>query len=172
MDFERNIGQLHKLHEQISAQPSVQANTVDFWLDSFLRWQNATAPPPGALVANDVSAQYKQNTSQAKGDKDFVIAGLNNSSDVIGDIDVIQNNSGQEGQSPSATGGGTYPVQPAGLLQNMLHFLTTDNGRVYWRFIKFDNIKQPTQIVVRFLGIKCFMSKYMACGKLKKYFYI
>jgi len=172
MDFERNIGQLHKLHEQISAQPSVQANTVDFWLDSFLRWQNATAPPPGALVANDVSAQYNHNTSQAKDVKDFVIAGLNNSSDVIGDIDVIQNNSGQEGQSPSATGGGTYPVQPAGLLQNMLHFLTTDNGRVYWRFIKFDNIKQPTQIVVRFLGIKCFMSKYMACGKFKKYFYI
>ncbi|WAR23969.1 PTHD3-like protein [Mya arenaria] len=33
-------------------------------------------------------------------------------------------------------------------LSKLLYFMTTNNGRVYWRYLKFDNMKQPTRIMV------------------------
>ncbi|XP_052274727.1 patched domain-containing protein 3-like isoform X2 [Dreissena polymorpha] len=44
------------------------------------------------------------------------------------------------------------------LLLQLLYFLTTDNGRVYWRFLRFDNMTKPTKILasaLTFRHIKC-----------------
>jgi hypothetical protein len=34
------------------------------------------------------------------------------------------------------------------LLHQLMKFLGTEDGRVYWRYIKFDDLTNPTDIVV------------------------
>ncbi|XP_060605204.1 patched domain-containing protein 3-like isoform X1 [Ruditapes philippinarum] len=110
LDYRQNFNRLHELYNLIKDKPSVQSTTVDFWLASFVKWQNETS--------NSAISHTITNQSQ--------------------DISVV-------------------PYQQD-LLHQLMKFLGTEDGRVYWRYIKFDDLTNPTKIVgsvLTFRHVKC-----------------
>ncbi|WAR23982.1 PTHD3-like protein [Mya arenaria] len=141
MNYEDNLDNLRTLYEKVKSTPTVQSSTVDFWLASFLQWQNTSASMSFVPTMTDSSAIKNgsmagnldgSNTNISLGGKD---------TDALKAQYAVQ--MGNDSKSPL-----TDTSFGQNFLSKLLYFMTTNNGRVYWRYLKFDNMKQPTRIMV------------------------
>ncbi|XP_052775684.1 patched domain-containing protein 3-like isoform X1 [Mya arenaria] len=151
MNYEDNLDNLRTLYEKVKSTPTVQSSTVDFWLASFLQWQNTSASMSFVPTMTDSSAIKNgsmagnldgSNTNISLGGKD---------TDALKAQYAVQ--MGNDSKSPL-----TDTSFGQNFLSKLLYFMTTNNGRVYWRYLKFDNMKQPTRImasVLTFRHVKC-----------------
>ncbi|KAL4236282.1 Patched domain-containing protein 3 [Mactra antiquata] len=134
MDYMSNFDTLMDLYSKVKTEPSVQSNTVDFWLASFIRWKNTTMP--STIPSNTSLNEYLNEVNGSS------------SSSVSPNVSLIQ-------PYPSEN----LPVSSSeSLFLQLMQFMMTEEGRVYWRYLKFDDIKKPTKIegsLLTFRHVKC-----------------
>lgn len=53
----------------------------------------------------------------------------------------------------------TGKIPQMDFMSQLLYFMSTDNGRVYGRFLRFDNLQRPTKILVSIIFFYFFVDE-------------